>query len=195
MSADFEEHWTAGRSSQNEVGFCEDPILFYTDGLGPCIGVCIAWKSWAGILHTADIFMDEEDVVRELIQTAKKVIPAPIIPAICPLICGGDIQDPFAISDDPKRTLNVLFKPGQKRLKFLKKRGSGNHTSVGATVKRQPWWPDLKTPKCISSRTGKSLQSGRSYNSRDTERSTDDFKDKNAQVSRNEQCFELPITR
>ena len=121
----FEEHWDSRKVEQNEVGFCEDPILFYTDGLGPCIGVCIAWKSWAGILHTADIFLDEEDVVRELIQTAKNVIPAPIIPTIRPLVCGGDIQDPFAISDDPKKDAERIIQNRAKTIDILKEAGFG----------------------------------------------------------------------
>jgi hypothetical protein len=125
MSANFEKHWDSRKVEQNEVGFCEDPILFYTDGLGPCIGVCIAWKSWGGILHSADIFMDEEDVVGELIETAKKVIPKSILPDIHPLVCGGDIQDPFGLSDNPQQDTKRILKARARTIQILKNAGFG----------------------------------------------------------------------
>jgi hypothetical protein len=155
MSGDLEEHWESRKVEQNYVGFCEDPILFYTDGLGPCIGVCIAWKSWAGILHTADIFMDEEDVVRDLIQTAKTVIPASIVPAIRPLICGGDIQDLFGISDNPKQDAERIVEARAKAIEIVKDAGFGKPHVRWSNGQTAAVVADLKNSKMYIEQDGK----------------------------------------
>lgn len=114
------EHWDSQKVEQDNVGFCTDPILFYTDGLGPCIGVCIAWRGWAGIVHSSNIFHDEGDLIRELIQTAKQVIPKTIIPSIRPFICGGDTEDPDGIGDTPKEHAMIVRKCRARILSILK---------------------------------------------------------------------------
>lgn len=144
MPTDFKQHWDSRKVEQNAVGFCEDPILFYTDGLGPCIGVCIAWKSWAGILHSADIFMDEDDVMRELIETARKVIPKSILPNIHPLVCGGDIQDPFGISDEPEEDAKRVLEARAKTIEILTNAGFGKPHVVWSDGQTAAVVADLK---------------------------------------------------
>ena len=72
----------------NDYGFGETPILLYTDGLGPCIGVCIAWRSWAGIAHLGKL--DEYDELHKFIAKSKEFLPEDAVPNISPIICGGD---------------------------------------------------------------------------------------------------------
>ena len=116
------DHYDTKKVEQNEVGFCNDPILFYTDGLGPCIGICIAWNGWAAILHSANICMDEADVIRTMIETAKKVIPAEEISRIRPILCGGDLEDTFDIGEEHAATVQ---KCRNKAVQILKNAGFG----------------------------------------------------------------------
>jgi hypothetical protein len=72
---------------QNEVAFCDNTTqLLWTRGLGCCIGVCIAWNGWAGIIRSADIFADEKDQVASPIREARTVIRKQIIPRIRPVV-------------------------------------------------------------------------------------------------------------
>jgi hypothetical protein len=119
------EHWDTRRVEQNTFVDCDEPILFYTDGLGPCIGACIAWKSWAGILHSADIYEDEEDLVRPLIQRAKEIIPASVVPSIHPVICGGDTHDEYEISDNPKESAAYILQCRIRIVEILNVAGFG----------------------------------------------------------------------
>jgi hypothetical protein len=120
-----EEHYDTQKVEQNKVGFCTDPFLFYTDGLGPCIGICIAWRSWAGIVHSSNIFDDEDDIIRELIEAAKQVIPKTVIPRIRPFICGGDTEDPYGIDDMPEQHAVSVLKGRARILRILKDAGFG----------------------------------------------------------------------
>jgi hypothetical protein len=72
----------------NDYGFREAPILLHTDGLGPCIGVCIAWRSWAGIAHLGSL--DEHGELPKFIAESKEFLAENIVRNICPIICGGD---------------------------------------------------------------------------------------------------------
>lgn len=83
---------------QNHWADIAGDSLIYTEGLGPCIGVGIAWKKWAAILHSANIDLDEHDEIAGMLSKAKEVIPPSIIPHIRPILCGGDCYDDF---DDP----------------------------------------------------------------------------------------------
>ncbi len=111
--------------SRTTLASVKSLFLLYTDGLGPCIGVCIAWDKWAGLLHSADIFMDEEDVVAELIQKAKKVIPATTISRIHPVLCGGDTHDPSEIDDDPEEHAVNVLRCRARIIEILKDAGFG----------------------------------------------------------------------
>lgn len=113
-------HLETRRVEQNLVETCDDPnILFYTDGLGPCIGVCIAWNGWAGILHSADILSDETDVVASLIEQAKKIIPAGVVPEIQPIVCGGDDNDKSGFCDTQAEEDELNLNTRKCRTKIL----------------------------------------------------------------------------
>lgn len=95
----------------NDYGLCEGPILFYTDGLGPCIGVCIAWQAWAGIAHLGS--RDECDQLPEFIAEAKEFLPRNVVPHIRPVICGGDPEeDAGDILESRKVVVEVVEKAG-----------------------------------------------------------------------------------
>jgi hypothetical protein len=95
----------------SEKDFREGPVLFYTDGLGPCIGVCIAWKTWAGIAHLGSL--DEHDELPKFIVEAKDRLPPNVVPQIHPIVCGGDPED-FGehIAESRKVVLETLEKAG-----------------------------------------------------------------------------------
>src|SRR6266699_695558 len=92
------EHWEDQRVEQNNWGFCDKPIPFSTEGVGPCIGVCIAWRKCATIVHSADIFSDEKDEIAKMIEKMKCIIPKSALPSVRPVVCGGDILDDFGFA-------------------------------------------------------------------------------------------------
>jgi hypothetical protein len=85
------EHWDNPRVAQDDWGQCSRPVLFSTEGLGPCIGVCIAWGKWAALLHSSYIELDEPNLIAEMISAAKKKIPSALISQVHPVVCGGDV--------------------------------------------------------------------------------------------------------
>jgi len=75
---------------QDEEMTTDDGII-YTEGLGPCIAVCIAFGNWAGIGHHSIAEHNAENYAK-LIAKAKEVIPADRISTIRPILCGSDPQ-------------------------------------------------------------------------------------------------------
>jgi len=93
----------------NQYDFCKGPILFYTDGLGPCIGVCIAWQDWAGIAHLGS--HDEHDQLPKFIAEVKEFLPPNVVSQIRPIICGGDPEQyPGDILESRKVVVEVVEK-------------------------------------------------------------------------------------
>jgi hypothetical protein len=78
---------------QNKRGFCDQKVTISTRGLGPCIGVCIAWNNCAAILHSADIASDETDVIKDMLEEVKSKLPAGALSEIQPILCGGDLYN------------------------------------------------------------------------------------------------------
>lgn len=120
------DHWDSEKIEQNEWGFCDRPILFYTDGLGPCIGICIAWKCWAAILHSSNPIMDEMDLFKPMIDEAKRVIPRHLHPSIHPVVCGGDLIDPYDSAADADFGPDEIRQCREKALELLSQSGFGD---------------------------------------------------------------------
>src|ERR1041384_1390567 len=85
----FENHWNAIKVKMDEYEFLSEPGLLYTEGLGPCIGLCLAYKDWAGIMHSIHPPHDEKEI-GEVIKEAKRVIPKRKISLVHPVLCGSD---------------------------------------------------------------------------------------------------------
>ena len=119
------EHWKHERIEQDHYGTCHEPILFSTEGLGPCIGVCIAWNGWAGILHSSYIPMDEDDLVQPLFKAAKEMIPAKDISRVRPVVCGGDFTDHEGLSHDAGETEQDVMRARKRIIELLKEAGFG----------------------------------------------------------------------
>ncbi|MEA3189288.1 MAG: hypothetical protein QOD99_3118 [Chthoniobacter sp.] len=66
-----------------------EPGIIYTEGLGPCIGACIAYGTWARIVHSSTVELDGEEY-ETLIAAAKNLIPANRVSSIRPVLCGND---------------------------------------------------------------------------------------------------------
>jgi hypothetical protein len=113
------------RVEQNYFGVCDKPIPFSTNGLGNCIGVCIAWKTWAAILHSAQIELDEDDVVLPMIAQAKDVIPRGLVLRIRPVICGGDTFHDRRAGGNPKEFVSDVLRYRKRVVEVLKEAGFG----------------------------------------------------------------------
>jgi len=98
-----QEYLETHKVEVSDYAFREDPILLYTDGLGPCIGLCIAWRSWAGIAHLGS--HDEYDMLPKFIAEAIEFLPQNAVPDICPVICGGD---PEEFAEDIRESRRVV---------------------------------------------------------------------------------------
>jgi len=48
----LEHHWNTKTVAMDETGYLNEPGALYTEGLGPCIGICLAYRMWAGIIHS-----------------------------------------------------------------------------------------------------------------------------------------------
>ena len=83
-----EQYFETHEVKMNTFGFDTAPVLLYTDGLGPCIGVCIAWQQWAGIAHLGSL--DEHDELPKFIEQSKEFLPEDARHNVCPVMCGGD---------------------------------------------------------------------------------------------------------
>lgn len=121
----FESHWNNPRVEPSEWGFCDQPTLFSTDGLGPCIGICIAWKAWAAICHLGSL--DEHDLLPALITKAKEIIPEVVVQGIRPVICGGDIFDErrHVSSRDREDYAKTILDSRNRVVEILKEAGFG----------------------------------------------------------------------
>jgi hypothetical protein len=74
--------------------FCvvEFPALLTTGGLGPCVGVAIAWGTIAGVLHSPDPDIEEEHVTRPFFQQLTALIPSHVREKITPIVCGAAVE-------------------------------------------------------------------------------------------------------
>jgi hypothetical protein len=79
----------------------------YTENLGPCIAVCVAWRQWAIMTHRSEVSESEENFA-EMIKDAKKALPVEIISELRPFVCGGDTEDRFNVGDPVKNRKRVL---------------------------------------------------------------------------------------
>lgn len=103
----------------DEQGTLNESGILYTENLGPCIGLCVAFGNWAGIIHSSHPPHDEKEI-RELIAEAKKIIPQEKICKIQPVICGSD---PFCEWDNPNDYRNERFRAREKIISILKDEG------------------------------------------------------------------------
>jgi hypothetical protein len=119
----FKSHWDNPRVEQNHYGFCSKPVLFSTEGLGPCIGVCIARKKWAGICHLGS--HDEYDLLPEFVTRAKEFIPENVVPEIYPVICGGDPFHDAPMSSEREEYAKNVLESRKRVIEVLKEAGFG----------------------------------------------------------------------
>ena len=116
-------------------GFLHEPGLLYTEGLGPCIGICLAYKGWAGIIDFSHP-PDDEKEIGELIAEAKRVIPAEKIPLVRPVLCGSDPDS--SGEDEPEEYEQDRFAAREKAIELLKVAGFGeacvHWSSAGETA-------------------------------------------------------------
>ena len=108
-----EQYFETHEVKMNSFGFDNAPVLLYTHGLGPCIGVCIAWQEWAGIAHLGSL--DEYDELPKFIEESKEFLPEDARHNICPVICGGD----------PEEYAGNIFESREVVVETLKKAGFG----------------------------------------------------------------------
>ena len=121
------------RVYQRGHGFCARPIWFCTAGLGPCIGLCIAWKWWAGIAHTDWIDMDQCEDIAAVIKRAKKVIPAEVLHSVRPVLCGADIATD-GTDPQPRDTAENTLRSRARIVELLREAGFGEP---------HVWWNQL----------------------------------------------------
>lgn len=99
-------------------GVLDQPGVLSTEGLGPCIGVCLAYNGWAGIIHSSHPPHDRTEI-GELIVEAKKAIPAEKLRLIRPILCGSDpaceedLDDPGLSCAEARHTIiDILREEG-----------------------------------------------------------------------------------
>lgn len=109
---------------QNQIKFCEGEHVLFTCALGPCIAISIAWRQWAGMLHSADITMDEENV-EQLIAAATKNIPKRILSRVQPILCGADTEDPYEVEKNSDKQRRWILRTRRIALSLLKGTGFG----------------------------------------------------------------------
>ena len=119
------EHWNTKSVPQNEYGYSDGASLLYTDGLGPCIGFCIAWRYHAWILHSACICDDEHDQVWPMFREAKKIIPERLIASVSPIVCGGDLCLSESSPDEADEFAENVLECRQRILDLLAEAGFG----------------------------------------------------------------------
>jgi hypothetical protein len=143
----FEHHWNTHVVAMNEYGFLNEPGLLYTDGLGPCIGICLAYKKWAGIIHSSHPPHDEKEI-GELIAEAKRIIPEKRMPLVRPILCGSDPDG--SGEDDPKAYEQERLDARQKAIDILKAAGFGEpHLHWSAATETAAVFADLAALKVI----------------------------------------------
>ena len=120
----FEHHWNTYKVAMGEYGFLYKPGLLYTEGLGPCIGLCLAYKGWAGIMHSSHSPHDEEKI-GEMVAETKRAISADKIPLVRvrPVLCGSDPE--CDEDDDPEEYEEERLEARQKIINILKAAGFG----------------------------------------------------------------------
>jgi hypothetical protein len=119
------EQWENVRVEQNCWGFYEKPVTISTEGLGPCIGVCIAWGQSAAIVHSADVFADEEEEIAQLIERMTSTIKDNNLASVRPVVCGGDTRDDSGFSENPMEHEKEVLNCRKRIITILKKAGFG----------------------------------------------------------------------
>ena len=76
----------------NEFGMEESPDIIETTGLGPCIGVAIAYDKYGFILHSPDVIMEQESVTDPFFALLDNKIPSSYRQLIIPVIAGGCVD-------------------------------------------------------------------------------------------------------
>ena len=131
----FEHHWNVHKVEMDKYGFLAGQGLLYTEGLGPCIGICLAYKGWAGIIHSSHPPHDEQEI-GELIAEAKRVIPKGKLPLVRPVLCGSDPDG--SGEDEPEEYEQNRFDAREKAVEILKMAGFGearvHWSSAGETA-------------------------------------------------------------
>jgi len=84
---------------QLDFGVVEFPNIISTEGLGPCIGIVVAWKHTGLIYHATDPYMEAE-TTEEFLSECKRRIPIPDRHKVLTILCGSLIDS----SDDSKTT-------------------------------------------------------------------------------------------
>lgn len=115
------------RVHQDHWDICDKPLIFFTQSMGPCIGVCIAYKCWASIAHCSMLNEDYPLLILPLIAEAKVAIPRDVIRLIQPIVCGGDKSDegPDIGDDDPKETQRGVLRSRKRIIEILRDAGFG----------------------------------------------------------------------
>lgn len=105
---ELKDHWNSEKVGMDEWGILDQPGVLSTEGLGPCIGLCLAYKGWAGIIHSSHPPHDEKEI-GELIAEAKKAIPHEKLRLVRPILCGSDPEidedDPGLSSDEARQAI------------------------------------------------------------------------------------------
>lgn len=140
------EHWNTKEVAQNNFDYSDGCSLIYTDGLGPCIGVCIAWKEHAWILHSARICDDEDDVILPTLKHVKDIVPQEQIISIQPVVCGGDIYTNDVPANEADELVADIMRCRKLIIDLLKQEGfgkpivrwndEGQTTSISADLNR-----------------------------------------------------------
>lgn len=86
---DLTNHWNPVRVDMDKWKVLSEEGVLYTEGLGPCIGLAVAFGNWAGIIHSSYPPYDLEDI-GELLAEAKRVIPQTRLIELRPVLCGSD---------------------------------------------------------------------------------------------------------
>lgn len=92
MPIDWNQYGEQMKIGVGKHGVLNEEGIIYTEGLGPCVGMCIAYGMWAGMIHSILPEHDEKEY-DELIAAAKAVIPAERLSKIRPILCGSDARD------------------------------------------------------------------------------------------------------
>jgi hypothetical protein len=119
------EHWNTKKVEQNDFDYSDGCSLIYSDGLGPCIGVCIAWRKHAWILHSANICFDVDDVILPKLKHVKRIVPEDLIKSIQPVVCGGDIYTDDLPATEADELVADIMRCRQLIIDLLKQEGFG----------------------------------------------------------------------
>ena len=121
---DFKDHWNTVYVEMNRWNTLNEDGLLYTDGLGPCIGLCLAFGHWAGIIHSSHPPHDKKEI-GEFIAAAKTVIPHQRLKEIQPVLCGSDPECDLDLDDNPTEYETERLLARKTIIEILKEEGFG----------------------------------------------------------------------